>query len=267
MANPKPEYINDEWFDAKMAGQNIGTRTPPGRDAMRQAPLEMPGDVSGGAGVRSQGAAEQAKLDHAIGSLTGWRDGIDPVAPSNPALATAPQVYAGSGNYQYEVRGNDIFITGSKGKKLATPIRVDPSTAKGAIAYNAIITELAPEGVTLKPVKVPSSGEDWRTGIDPVARSNPALGERDATEAMPRANQAQADRLREERLAARGVPGALGSGAIASLYEDMEPQRPEFVGGPPQPAPGLPLRGEVDAARNYMFREADAARDYFLGRR
>jgi hypothetical protein len=178
MANPKPEYIDEEWFNASGAGQAIGRKVPPGRDAMRQPPLEMPGDVSRGAGVRSRGAEEMAKLDYGIRALAG-----DPASPA--ATAATGNVYGGVGGYQYEVRGNDIFITGSGGKKLGQPIRVDPSTPKGATAYNAIVAELAPEGVTLKPVKVPSGGEDWRTGIDPVARSNPALGERDAAAAMP----------------------------------------------------------------------------------
>ena len=71
--------------------------------------------------------------------------------------AVAPKVYGGLGGYQYEVRGNDIYITGSHNKKVAQPIRVDPNTERGAKAYNAIIAELAPEGVTLKPVKVPAA--------------------------------------------------------------------------------------------------------------
>ena len=123
MANPKPEYIGDEWFES---GGSPATRA----------------------------ADERA------------RQGMTEAAEAVGAKPAAPQVYGGLGGYQYEIRGNDIFITGSKGKKLATPIRVDPKTAKGATAYNAIIAELAPEGVTLQRVKVPVAEEPGYKGRD-----------------------------------------------------------------------------------------------------
>ena len=240
----KPDYIGDDWFESSsLMGQNIGTHMPPRRDAMRQPPLQMDGDVSDGAGVRTRSQEEMAKLDYGIRTLAG-----DPSSPAASAPATAAgtgsNVYGGIGGYQYEVRGNDIFITGTKGKKLGQPIRVDPSTAKGATAYNAIIAELAPEGVTLKPVKVPASRPSTPAGDVQITDERvPFADERGAETAMQLANQAQADMLSRKRqyeqnanTAMRGAPMAMQranqaqadmlaeqrKGAIASMYDRME---------------------------------------------
>tara|TARA_R110000868_G_scaffold58919_5_gene181247 strand:- start:644 stop:1147 length:504 start_codon:yes stop_codon:yes gene_type:complete len=115
----KPDYIGEEWFSGTPETRAADARVATGANELRQA-LDMP-------------------------------------AQPTTAASGGPQVYGGLGGYQYEVRGNDIYITGSHNKKVAQPIRVDPNTERGAKAYNAIIAELAPEGVTLKPVRVPAA--------------------------------------------------------------------------------------------------------------
>lgn len=222
----KPDYIGDEWFDAASAGRSVGAQGRASTGRNTDAPLEMPGDASKGAGVRSQGAAEQEGLDRAVAAASQMHSrpppGGAPQAQATGATgATGAKQYAGDGNYLYEIRnGNELWIVGSGGKMRPPDQQrqVTGATPKGAIAYNAILAEiggdLARDGIKLSPVQVPSSGartSSERPGY--VGRYTADLSAQQAASAMQNANAAQAAQVR------RQIDADLGS--IGSIYAEQ----------------------------------------------
>lgn len=222
----KPDYIGDEWFDAASAGRSVGAQGRASTGRNTDAPLEMPGDASKGAGVRSQGAAEQEGLDRAVAAASQMHSrpppGGAPQAQATGATgATGAKQYAGDGNYLYEIRnGNELWIVGSGGKMRPPDQQrqVTGATPKGAIAYNAILAEiggdLARDGIKLSPVQVPSSGagaSSERPGY--VGRDTADLSAQQAASAMQNANAAQAAQVR------RQIDADLGS--IGSIYAEQ----------------------------------------------
>lgn len=217
---PQTDYIGEDWYNGGNAKKpTSGTGKPPA-PTPTAPPLQMDGDISGGAGVRSQGAAEQAGLDRAVAAAQQMH------AAPPPGGA---RVYGGVGGYQYEVRGSDIYITGSKGVKLSEPRRVDPTTPRGAAAYNAIVAELnASDNLGLKPVKMPAAPAAKPETPGHKGRDTADLDAAQAAAAMPGSNAAQAAEIR------RGVDESMGAiraknarmrdeeGAIATLYADAE---------------------------------------------
>ena len=214
----KPDYIGDEWFDAASAGRSVGAQGRASTGRNTDAPLEMPGDASKGAGVRSQGAAEQEGLDRAVAAASQMHSrpppGGAPQAQATGATgATGAKQYAGDGNYLYEIRnGNELWIVGSGGKMRPPDQQrqVTGATPKGAIAYNAILAEiggdLARDGIKLSPVRVPAT--DGKSGAaDPAADAAYQQDQREwqsdrhatsAAGAMQNANAAQAAQSRSQ---------------------------------------------------------------------
>ncbi len=222
----KPDYIGDEWFDAASSGRSAGAQARASTGRNTDAPLEMPEDASKGAGVRSQGAAEQEGLDRAVAAASQMHSrpppGGAPQAQATGATgATGPKQYAGDGNYLYEIRnGNELWIVGSGGKMRPPDQQrqVTGATPKGAIAYNAILAEiggdLARDGIKLSPVQVPSSGagaSSERPGY--VGRDTADLSAQRAASPLQNANAAQAAPMR------RQIDADLG--AIGSIYAEQ----------------------------------------------
>ena len=121
------------------------------------------------------------------GMMGGYAMGDKPPAQAaQPARAVRVQ---GDGNYEYEVRGNDIYITKSPRGPISQPILVSTSTPRGVAAYNAIAAELEGHGIKLARIGQPE---------------------------LPDAKRQQFTQNVEAK-----------RGAIASLYADMDrPERP-----------------------------------------